>query len=135
MPEIPPWLAGLVSILTPVSFAAWQIYLYATGRFDKREDAREAAEDKQLHMLAGQRDRITDDLRTDLDTCRDMLAATSADRYRGWDLARIWYDRAWAMRHQAIHARQYGESFARVHGVEPPVWTVSLDLPPFDPPH
>lgn len=145
MPDIPPWLTALISILTPVSMAGWQIYLYRTGRYDKREDAREAAEDKQLQMLAGQRDKIIADQRIDLERCQALLVTTNADRYHGWDVARRWYDLAYTWRIQLMQAlsaaraaRQTAESMARLYSVEPPAWPGPLEdappLPPFDMP-
>lgn len=146
MPEIPAQILALASILGSVALALWQAYQWWSGRLDKREADRDAADDRQMALLSGQRDRITADLRTDLTACRADLEATARDRNRGWDLARRHHDTLWQFYRGwrdavsvAREARQIANALARFIPPEraeelTPTWGIPLEGPPAMPP-
>lgn len=142
MDEPRPWLLYLAGTVVP-GVVTWFASIYWQRRKDhnEREDRRDNREDREHVLLAGQRDKITADLRVDLDTCRGLLDATSRDRYRGWDLARRHYEQAYQYRigwlaanSEARAARQAADSLARRLPPDladlTPVWVVPLDGPP-----
>jgi len=134
------WLAGpaIPGVLTAIGAWYWQ----HRKDVNDREDRHDTREDREQAQIAGQRDRLTADLRVDLDTCRGMLEATSRDRYRGWDLARRHYEQSYQYRigwlaanSAAREARQIADSLARkVPPEDAPSWGMPLDGPPPMPP-
>ncbi|MDB5965725.1 MAG: hypothetical protein JWQ72_2225 [Polaromonas sp.] len=135
MPDFAPWKDLWTALGIPAVIGAWQVWWSLRNRGDARED-------KAQELLAGQRDRIAADLRADLDTCRGLLDATSKDRYRGWDLARRYYQYlgefrlGWQMATgEARAARQVADSLARRLPADlAPTWGLPLEGPPPMPP-
>jgi hypothetical protein len=135
----PWWVLVAGSAIPSIAVGAWTFIQWWGSREERRrdrelgvQDKREAGITREREQLAATSTGIISNLRTDLDRCREQLDQASVDRYRGWDVARFWYDFAWRMRHQAIHARQLAESAVRLRGEDPPVWPESLDIPAFD---
>lgn len=135
-----PWWIVAGSAIPSIAVGCWTLIQWWGGREERQRDREIGASDKREQSLAREREMFSaqnlatlQQLREDFNRCRELLETTSGDRYRGWDLARKWHDRAWDMRHQAIHARQYAESLARLTNQPPPTWPGDVELPPFDP--
>jgi hypothetical protein len=137
-----PWASVIASILAPTGIGLWTIWIWWFNRKDKKEDRELTFEERRDSEIAKEREQVSKsyaalltDLRADVDKYRNMVNERNGDRYRAWDKARAWHQRAWDMRNEAAYARQVAESLHRLRGHpedQPPVWNISLRLPPFD---
>ncbi len=148
---IPAWVSLMSGVGLPLILFFYKAAQDRLGRQDQRSDREQAADDARDASIAREREQLAANnvtlianLRTDLDRCRAEKDDISADRYRGWNVARVWYDRATAWRqalveaiHQARGARQVAESIARLQKIDLPQWDRPIDdappLSPFDP--
>lgn len=143
MIELSPGTIAVLAGVPSTAFGLWQAVQWLLKRHDERDaredetdDKRDAARSERMRHerdeLAALNASLLKELRSDVERYRLQVEEKSQDRARAWDLVYAWRERAWEMRHQALHARQISESAARVAGHPPPVWSGSLDLPPLN---
>ncbi len=132
MEEPTPWWVVILAAITPAVAGAYKAIQWWLGRNDANRTTSENVVLKREENLAREVAGVIDNLRTDIARCRVELDETDQDRNRNANLARRWHARAWRIRHNAIHARQYAESLARLTNQPPPVWPDDLELPDFE---
>lgn len=137
--ESPPWWTVAASVIPPTAVSVWSFLQWWYNRKDKLEERELTSDEKRESELRQERSEVSKsysallhDLRNDVDKYRNMINSRNTETYRAWDRARYWHQKAWDMRNEAAYARQIVESARRLSGDPPPVWTMGLDLPPFD---
>lgn len=137
--ESPPWWTVAASVIPPTAVGVWSFLQWWYNRKDKIDERELTNEEKREAELRQERAEVSKsysalltDLRADVDKYRNMINNRNTETYRAWDRARFWHQKAWDMRNEAAQCRQIIESMRRVSGDQPPKWSISLDLPPFD---
>jgi hypothetical protein len=119
----------------------WLFTLYKARqeRLDKGDDRRLTFEEKQEVAFQKERDRVSaelhnilDNLRKDVENYRALLKEKDKQRYDAIELAHFWHGMAWDFRGEVRHCRQIAESACHIANLPMPVWTKSLDMPPFE---